>query len=149
MDGFYITTSHLQKTAPGEEFKLYLGVDSAIKVDQKPVVKETTTAGMLFNKKTTKTYQYLTEITNNKSFEITVLVYHEYPFASDQQNIKIKRELPSVNQTGIVLDNYSIICWTLTIPPGKKEKAKLKYSVEYPEEKDIYFVKQDERPVNY
>jgi len=148
MDGFYITTSKLQKTAPGEEFKLYLGTDMAVKVQQKPVAKQESSSGFI-NKKSNKSTINTTEIINNKNFEITVLVYQEMPFASDQQNIKIKREEPAQNMQNVDIDSSSILCWTLKIAPGKKESVRLKYSIEHPEDKPVYYVKQDSRPVNY
>jgi len=150
MDGFFVTTSKLQKTAPGEEFKLYLGTDSAVKVQPKPVVKQETSSSFAsFNKKTTRSTLNQTEITNNKNFDITVLVYQEFPFASDQQNIKIRREEPAQNTQNVEIDSSSILCWTLKIAPGKKERVRLKYSVEHPGERQVYYVKQDGRPVNY
>jgi len=148
MDGFFITTSQLQKTAPGEDFKLYLGTDSAVKVQQKPTHKQNATQGII-NKKTAVATTHVTEITNNKSFEVTVLLYQEYPFASDTQNIKIKREDPSTNAPNVEIDTSSILCFTVNIAPGKTERVKLKYSVEHPEDRAIYYVKQDGRPINY
>jgi len=51
MDEYFITTSKLQQTVPGDIINMYLGVDPGIKVNIKPVFKQDTTSGFLSKKK--------------------------------------------------------------------------------------------------
>jgi len=99
-------------------------------------------------KKSIQIFNRVTEIVNNKNFEVTVLVYQELPFATDK-TITIKKEEPKDNAKNVEIDSASVICWTLRIPPEKAEKTRLQYTIEYPSEESVYFVKQDGRPINY
>jgi len=149
MDEYFITTSKLQQTVPGDIINMYLGVDPGIKVNIKPVFKQDTTSGFL-SKKNTQTVNRTTEIINNKNFDVTVLVYQELPFSRDK-SIVIKKEEPAHNAKNVEIDNSSVICWTLNIQPNQSQKTKLHYTVEYPieEQKSVTFIKQTEAPVNY
>jgi len=151
MDEYFITTSRLQQTVPGDIINMYLGVDAGVKVNLKPVFKQDTTSGIYFlTKKFTQTVNRTTEIINNKNFDVTVLVYQELPFSTDK-SIVIKKEEPRDNAKNVEIDSSSVLCWTLNIPPGESKNTKLHYTVEHPVEdnKFVTFVKQTQRPVNY
>lgn len=151
IDDFFVTTSKLQQTVIGDKINLFLGVDSGVKVNIKPISKlESTSSTFLTNKKKQQEIKVSTVITNNKNFNITVLVFQELPLAQDQSNIKIKKEYPPDSLKNVELDNSSVLRWTLQIPPAGTQKAKLHYTIEYPAENTIYLVKQDDaRPVSY
>jgi len=153
MDEYFITTSKLQQTVPGDNINMYLGVDPGIKVNIKPVFKQDTTVGsgiFLPKKYLTQTVNRTTEIINNKNFDVTVLVYQELPFSRDK-SIVIKKEEPKDNAKNVDIDHSSVICWTLNIQPNQSQKTKLHYTVEYPieDQKSVTFIKQTEAPVNY
>jgi len=148
VDGLFVTTSKLKKTSPGEEFQLYLGVDSAVKVDIKPVSKQVETTGTFFKRTTTKTSKSITDITNNKKTPVKVVVFDQIPFTSDKGIIKIKIEYPD-DPSSYTLTEDSIMKRQLSLNPGEKKKLKLNYSIETPSETPVYYVAQPVDQVNY
>jgi len=150
IDEYFVTTSKLQQTVQGDTINMYLGIDSGVKVNVKPVVKHESTSGglVLTAKKSHQDLKRVTEITNHKNFDISVLVYQELPFSIDE-SIRIKKEDPSDNVKNVEIDNFSILCWNFNIPMGETKKTNLHYTLEYPAENKIYFVKQDGKPAIY
>jgi len=53
IDEFFITTSKLQQTVPGDKINMYLGIDAGVKVNIKPVHKQESTSGIIFTAKKT------------------------------------------------------------------------------------------------
>jgi len=145
MDGLFITTSKLQRTNPGEEFQLYLGVDPAVRVEVKPPTKQEDTSGLL--KKTfSKTTRFTTVIRNNKRQQVKVLVYDPIPFSSDKSiSIKLKEPADPAEYT---INEESIMKRVLIIPPGEERRLKLGYVVEASSDK-LYYVPQTGGDVNY
>jgi hypothetical protein len=71
MDEYFITTSKLQQTVPGDIINMYLGVDPGIKVNIKPVFKQDTTSGFLSK----KILKLLTELQRLLTIRISMLQY--------------------------------------------------------------------------
>jgi len=139
MDGLFITTSRLQRTNPGEEFKLYLGVDSAVRVEVKPQSKQEETSG-IFGKKNVKTSKFLVVVKNNKRHQITVLVFDPIPFSSDKSiSVKVKEPAEPSEYT---INEESIMKRSFTLVAAEEKKVKLSYVVEAPSEKHLYYVPQ-------
>jgi len=141
MDGLFITTSRLQRTNPGEEFKLYLGVDSAVRVEVKPQSKQEETSGIFVLKKTViKTSKFLTVVKNNKRHQVTVLVFDPILFSSDK-SIVVKVKEPA-EPSEYAINEESIMKRSFTLAAGEEKKVKLSYVVEAPSDKHLYYVPQ-------
>jgi len=146
MDGLFVTTSKLQRTNPGEEFQLYLGIDSGVRVEVKPTARQEEPPG-LFKTKMTKTMKYNTVIRNNKKNPITVLIYDQLPFASDK-SIRVTVKEPADNSE-YTISEESIMKRSITLNPTKERGLKLTYVIEYPSEKQVFFVPQAAGNVKY
>jgi uncharacterized protein (TIGR02231 family) len=146
MDGLFVTTSKLQRTNPGEEFQLYLGIDSGVRVEVKPTARQDEPPG-LFKSKMTKTMKYNTVIRNNKKNPITVLIYDQLPFASDK-SIKVTVKEPA-DSSEYTVSEESIMKRSITLNSGAHKGLKLVYIIEYPSDKPLFFVPLPAGNVNY
>jgi len=138
MNNYFIAKSELSATYPNEEFKLYLGVDTAIKVDFQPIEKtESISQSILsFNTRKVKneTIAHTTKIKNLKKTKVTVVLYDQKPFTQNPEQVKIKIEEQKGNQFEFH-DEYSIVSWTIPLEPEKEHTVSFKYSLEYPADK--------------
>jgi len=146
MDGLFVTTSKLQRTNPGEEFQLYLGIDSAVRVEVKPTARQDEAQGIL-KRVMSKTAKYNTVIKNNKKNPIRVLVFDQLPFASDKSiTVKVKEPAEPSEYT---VSEESIMKRTVTLNPAEEKRLRLVYVIEYPSDKPLYFVPQQTGNINY
>ena len=92
-DGNFVTTSSMKHVSPGESFHSFLGVDSSVKVDYRPVRQTKSTTGM-WSKLSSVRYDHRTVITNNKQQPIEIIVAKVFPRSSDDR-IKIRLISPT------------------------------------------------------
>lgn len=149
IDDYFITTSKLEQTLPGDKINLFLGIDNGVKVNILPIQKHESTTAIIFTaKKTHLDITKITRITNNKNFDISVIAYLELPSASDE-NIVIKKLEPADNHKSVTIDIPSnVLQWKLNIPAGESKETKLVYSIEYPSDNKLFYAKQN-RPITY
>lgn len=123
--------------APGEDFWTFLGIDGAIKVERKFLMKHEEQEGV-FEKKTKVVYEYLTEITNNKKSAEELVVWDQIPISSHQDIVvklvepRLDKENPAIKKNEL---NY--IEWFYKMNAGEKIKIPFVYTVEYPEGRQV------------
>jgi len=139
MNNYFITKSELLATCPNEDFKLYLGIDTGIKVDFQPIDKTESTQTNLFTfpKRTAKieTVTHTTTIKNLKKNKVTVVLYDQKPFTQNPDQVKIKIEEQKGNNQFVSHDEFSIVSWTIPLEPEKEQTISFKYSIDYPADK--------------
>eukprot|EP01121_Diplochlamys_sp_Union-15-3_P016235 TRINITY_DN5488_c0_g1_i1.p1 TRINITY_DN5488_c0_g1~~TRINITY_DN5488_c0_g1_i1.p1 ORF type:complete len:599 (+),score=130.40 TRINITY_DN5488_c0_g1_i1:55-1851(+) len=141
MNNYFVTTSQITTTAPGESFKLYLGNDASIKIDFKPISQNEAKTGIITKSKSV-TSTHTTVITNNKMEEVEVLVFQQLPFSKDEK-IKVSVKEPNIQKdSDVSVDEYSLLKWRVKIKPGAEAKLRFSYLVEHPADKDIVFIPQ-------
>lgn len=131
----YIQLISLQLVNPQEEFSLFLGMDSSIKVEYLPVKKYTEGGGILSRIKT-QHVQCHTTIKNTKVVEIEVAVLDQLPVSHDDK-IKVKLLEPNLKEEKARLNEYNNLEWKLHIPAGGKIEIPFKYDIEYPKDKEV------------
>jgi len=136
MDNNFVTKSRIQSIVPGESFSIFLGIDSAIKVEYRPVKKNTESTGLI--KKTNfQTIIHETVITNNKNTPVKIVMYDQLP-KSDISNIKVKLIEPDIEQSvSESITPANNIKWKFALEPKQSETKFFKYTIEYPKEQDI------------
>jgi uncharacterized protein (TIGR02231 family) len=92
-DGNFVTTSSMKHVSPGESFHSFLGVDSSVKVDYRPV-RQTRGSSGVWTRTSTVQYDHRTVVTNNKQHPIEIIVAKVFPRSSDDR-IKIRLIEPS------------------------------------------------------
>jgi uncharacterized protein (TIGR02231 family) len=118
---------------PDGALELSLGIDEGIKIERKLQKKYTDYAGVL-RKETTVYFEYVIEITNGKSSEITLDLSDQFP-VSRNEKVKVEMELPKVGDATI--SDEGIILWKIKFAPGVKKSIPVKFSVTYPKDLTI------------
>ena len=129
--------SSLAFIAPSEQFQVDLGIDESISIEHKQLERYWTSEGFISKNKKKVTFEYLTEIKNNKRLDIKIICTNQIPKSTDQ-DIQVELLTPSAvneEQGKIKLNDEAILTWTLQIKASEKLEIPLKYSVMYP--KDI------------
>jgi len=141
MDNNFVTKSKIQNIVPGESFSIFLGIDSSIKIDYRPVKKNTESTGLL-KKSNFQTVIHETVITNNKNIPVKMVMYDQLP-KSDISNIKVKLiepELESENNPGKEsITPANNIKWKFDLEPKDSVTKIFKYTLEYPKDQEIEF----------
>jgi len=137
LDSNYVSDGYINSVSSDESFSLSLGIDEGFSVERKRLNRFEETSGF-FTKKKKITYDYIFEITNNKSTTESIVISDQIPVAQteDIKVILIKPEY-SINTSVLEKDENDFLKWSYTIKPGKTIKIPFSYSVEYPENMQI------------
>lgn len=146
IDNFFVSTAALKLTSPGEDMELYLGMDSAIKVEH---IKTPHTQGkkgqfLGMKKVKTSTMSYITNIKNNKSVKIKVTVLEQFPISQDTK-VKITLLQPENKEEFQITERNNLIRWDFTLAPKEEKSLPFSYVIEYPENRGIQFKTKDEQ----
>jgi uncharacterized protein (TIGR02231 family) len=135
IDNNFIAKSQLKQTQPGESFTLFLGTDSAVKIESEPVVRIKDVQG-IFSKSNIENATHKTVIRNTKSKPISISVFEQLPRSNDG-SVKVKLVAPIINEqtdeSALKLTDANSIRWKVTLEPGKKMEFDFAYRVEYPQ----------------
>lgn len=155
---FLIFKSQIKSCSPQEELVCSLGVDSNIKIDYKPIRKFNSHSGVI-NKTVTTTYIQvwvfdeiklndmifkwgdlkIIEIANRSKSTVNLLLHEQYP-ASTNDNIKINLIEPVLkNNTSVKLNDNHNLEFSMSLSAAATEKITVKYTIEYPSEREIQF----------
>jgi len=89
-----VSTSNLGNVSPGEEFESYLGVDPAVKIEQKPMSKVHAKTGFLIGKQDEEVFSLATVVKNTKKVPLIIVIKQQLPLSTDQK-IKVFPVVPS------------------------------------------------------
>jgi len=137
MDNTFVTNSQLNKTNPKGELSLFLGPDPGIIVQFKER-RFNETKGFI-KKNNFEDFQHDISIKNNKSFDVDVAIFDQFPQSQDEK-IKVNLIAPNLKEDKtVVLNKLNNLCWTVKIPSSESHQILFHYSIEYPKEKEIDF----------
>ncbi len=127
-DNVFIGTTQLDNIAPGQEFKLNLGIDEALKIERdlvEPVVDK-----RLISNQRRITYTYRLIITNLLDKEINLKLTEQLPVSRNEQiKVRLSRSNPQIQ-----LGEMGILEWQLTLPPQERREVYYQFNVEHPQE---------------
>ncbi len=128
--GKFVGKARLPQWAPGEEIDVPLGIDEGISIDRKLIQKKTDS----FLSKTTVSYEWRIEVTNNIGRKTTLRLYEPIP-QSRHNDIEVKVTLIEPEPTEI--ERGGRARWDLDMPGGAKKTIKLAYRIKYPSGREI------------
>ena len=133
LDSNYVSDGYINSVSTDESFSLSLGIDEGFSVKRKLINRFEEISGF-FTKKKKITYDYIIEITNNKSTTESIVITDQIPVAQTE-DIKVTLIKPEYSSDTSVLekDENDFFKWSYTIKPGKTIKIPFSYCVEYPE----------------
>jgi uncharacterized protein (TIGR02231 family) len=127
-DNVFIGTSQLENIAPGQEFKLNLGIDEGLKIERN-LVERLVDKRLISNQRRT-TYSYRLLITNLIDKEVNLEVIEQLPVSRNEQiKVRLSRSNPQIQ-----LGEMGILEWQLTIPPQETREIYYQFNVEHPPE---------------
>ncbi|MEH1866484.1 MAG: mucoidy inhibitor MuiA family protein [Nostoc sp.] len=122
----FIGTTQLQNIAPGQEFKLNLGIDEGLKIERELV--ERLVDKRLISNQRRITYSYRLIITNLLDKEVNLKVTEQLPVSRNEQiKVRLSRSNPQIQ-----LGEMGILEWQLTLPPQEKREIYYQFNVEHP-----------------
>jgi uncharacterized protein (TIGR02231 family) len=127
-DNTFVGTTELENIAPGQEFKLNLGIDEGLKIDR--VLVERQVDKYLNGNQRRTTYAYRLMITNLRDFQAELTLTEQLPVSRNEQiKVSLTRTNPQIytNETGMLE-------WSLTLPPLSKLELYYQFTVEHPSE---------------
>jgi uncharacterized protein (TIGR02231 family) len=124
----FIGTTQLENIAPGQEFKLNLGIDEGLKIER-DLVERLVDKRLISNQRRI-TYSYRLIITNLLDKEVNLKVTEQLPVSRNEQiKVRLSRSNPQIQ-----LSEMGILEWQLTLPPQEKRDIYYQFNVEHPPE---------------
>nr|WP_219892198.1 mucoidy inhibitor MuiA family protein [Chamaesiphon polymorphus] len=126
-DDVFVGTSNLENTAPGQEFKLNLGIDEGIKIDRELSERQVDKTFLAGNRRITYAYRLtVTNLLNTPThIQISDLIPHS---RTEQIKVKLLKIAPQI-QPG----ELGRLAWELDLPANKKTEITYQFSIEHPE----------------
>ncbi|MBC1223799.1 mucoidy inhibitor MuiA family protein [Nostoc sp. UCD121] len=122
----FIGTTQLQNIAPGQEFKLNLGIDESLKIERELV--ERLVDKRLISNQRRITYSYRLIITNLFDKEVNLKVTEQLPVSRNEQiKVRLSRSNPQIQ-----LGEMGILEWQLTLPLQETRDIYYQFNVEHP-----------------
>ncbi|WP_066376616.1 mucoidy inhibitor MuiA family protein [Anabaena sp. CA = ATCC 33047] len=130
-DDMFVGTTQLENIAPGQEFKLNLGIDEGLKIER-DLVERQVDKKLIGNQRRT-TYAYRLIITNLLNQETDLTLTEQLPISRNEQiKVRLIRTNPPIQ-----LSEMGILEWSLTIPPQQRQEIYYQFAVEHPPELQI------------
>jgi uncharacterized protein (TIGR02231 family) len=126
-DDVFVGTSNLENIAPGQEFKLNLGVDEGIKIDRELSERQVDKTFLAGNRRIT--YAYRISATNLLNTITRIQINDQIPHSRNEQiKVKLIKIAPQI-QPG----ELGRLTWELDLPANKKTEIYYQFSIEHPE----------------
>ena len=134
IDNDFINRTFLNTIVPTDTLELALGIDDKIQIKRVLINKFQESKGFLSGNKQIS-YEYEIQITNNRPTEESVLIYDQIPIPMNED---IKVNLIEPKKEKEELGNERKLQWNVKIKPGEKKIIPLKYTVEFPDNINVY-----------
>jgi uncharacterized protein (TIGR02231 family) len=126
-DDVFVGTSQLENIAPGQEFKLNLGIDEGMKIDRELSERQVDKTFLAGNRRIT--YAYRLKITNLLDRVNHIQINDQIPHSrTEQVKVKILKVSPQI-QPG----ELGRLIWELDLPANSKAQIDYQFSIEHPE----------------
>ena len=126
-DDVFVGASNLENIAPGQEFKLNLGIDEGIKIERELSERQVDKTFLAGNRRIT--YAYRVSATNLLNVPTQIQISDLIPHSRTEQ---IKVKLMKINPQ-IQLGELGRLVWNLDLPANKKAEITYQFSIEHQE----------------
>lgn len=125
-DNIFVGTTGLENIAPGQEFKLNLGIDEGLKIER-DLVERLVDKRLISNQRRI-TYSHRLIITNLLDKEVNLKLTEQLPVSRNEQiKVRLSRSNPQIQ-----LSEMGILEWQLTLPPQERREMYYQFNVEHP-----------------
>ncbi len=126
----YVGTTQLKMTAPNEQFKLFLGIDDAIKVKREPTERSVDKGNLLQNDLRRSTYAFQITVHNYASVPRKIEVRDHLPIS---QHERVKVKIQQIQPAPAERSKLELLTWNITLPPDGEIKLEYRFVVEHPQ----------------
>lgn len=126
-DEMFVGTTNLANIAPGEEFKLNLGIDEGIKIDRELIERQVDKKFLGGNRRIT--YAYRLAVTNLLNTPHHIQIDDRIPHSRNEQiKVKLIKVTPQIQ-----LGELGKLTWELDLPANGKTEVYYQFTLEHPE----------------
>ncbi len=126
-DDMFVGKTNLENIAPGQEFKLNLGVDEGIKIDRELIERQVDKKFIGGNRRIT--FAYRLTITNLLATPNRIQIDDQIPHSRNEQiKVKVLKISPQIQ-----LGELGKLTWELDLPANAKTEIYYQFSIEHPE----------------
>jgi uncharacterized protein (TIGR02231 family) len=130
-DNMFVGTTQLANIAPGQEFKVNLGIDEGLKVERELVERQVDKKLIGSNRKITFGYRLV--ISNLLNQEAKLTLTEQIPKSHHEQiKVNLNRSNPQIQ-----LGEMGILEWVLKLAPQGKQEVYYQFTVEHPPQLNI------------
>jgi uncharacterized protein (TIGR02231 family) len=119
----------LEKIAPREEFKLFVGIDDAIRVKRELREKDVDKGSLLQSSIRRMTYTYRTQLRNYRATPERITLRDRLPVP---QHERIKVRVLEIRPEPDERTKLDLLTWEFTLPPNEERTFEVRFSVEHP-----------------
>ena len=130
-DNTFVGTTQLENVAPGQEFKLNLGIDEGVKIERELVERHVDKKLIGSHRRTT--YAYRLVITNLRDQEINLKLTEQLPVSRNEQiKVRLLRSNPQIQ-----LGEMGMLEWLFALSPQSQRELYYQFTVEHPPELSV------------
>lgn len=133
LSGEYVGTTRVQMTAPREQFKIFLGIDDAIKVKREQI-ERTVEKGALLQGMRRITYAYRITVHNYAAYSRSI-VLRDRLVVPQHERIKVKTQ--SVMPAPTERTRLELLTWTFVLPADGEYKLEYRFTIEHPQDLQV------------
>lgn len=127
-DNMFVGTTNLENIAPGQEFKINLGIDEGLKIERDLVERQVDKKLMSSQRRIT--YGYRLTITNLLNQETHLTLTEQLPVSRNEQiKVRLTRSNPQIQ-----IGEMGMLEWELTLTAQERREIYYQFTVEHPPE---------------
>jgi len=134
LSGEYVGTTRLKMTAPGEQFKIFLGIDDTIKVKREQLERSVEKGALLQSDLRRTTYAYRITMHNYASATRSIILRDQL-FVSQHERIKVK--LQQIQPQPSERSKLEILTWRFPLAAAAETKIEYRFTVEHPQDMQV------------
>ncbi|MBD2295533.1 mucoidy inhibitor MuiA family protein [Anabaena sphaerica FACHB-251] len=127
-DTVFVGTTQLENIAPGQEFKINLGIDEGLKLERDLIERQVDKKLMSSQRRVTYAYRVL--ITNLLNHEANLNLTEQLPVSRNEQiKVRLTRSNPQIQ-----LGEMGVLEWEIVLAPQEQQELYYQFTVEHPPE---------------
>jgi uncharacterized protein (TIGR02231 family) len=134
LSGEYVGTTNIKMTAPTEKFKVFLGIDDAIKVKRELIERSVDKGGPLQGNLRRITYAYRLTVHNYASISRRVVIRDHLPVS---QHERVKVRVQSIQPPPTERTRLELMVWQFTLAANGEQKIEYRFVVEHPQDMKV------------
>jgi uncharacterized protein (TIGR02231 family) len=125
-DNTFVGTVQLENVAPGQEYKVNLGIDERLKIERELVERQVDKK--LIGQQRRMSYAYRLNVTNLQQVQVHLTLKEQLPVSRNEQ-IKVRSTLTNPK---IVAGEMGLLEWIMSLQPQAKQELYYQFVVEHP-----------------